>query len=313
MRLLSLVVIALMGLTMSGCDRSGAPTSSVQIEEVVRTTSAPVDALTRQVVGDAVRVELMCPPDADPSAWRPDPETVALFQRARLIVSNGAGYEAWVETAPLPRSRLVEAADGLSETLITVQGETHSHGPEGHHTHEVTLGQVWLDPVHAIEQAETIAKGLNQAFPEHADTFNVNLEELRTELIGLHERVQQLDTNGVEVMVPSTPYAYLAQRYGWRRIELAEDPERWSMDLYALAMSGSDHGSGTRVLVCESVPDQAIVDELLGSHRVYLLPWPIGFGSDEGTFTGMLRGQVEQLEALLGSIDQARSSDASPP
>ncbi|MFG0315081.1 MAG: metal ABC transporter substrate-binding protein, partial [Phycisphaerales bacterium] len=196
MRLLSLLIMAFFGLALGGCDRTDASPNQARIDNVVRTTSAPVDALTRRIAGDAVPIELLCPPSEDPAAWRPAPETIASFQRARLIVANGAGYEAWVQTAPLPRSRLIEAADGLSEPLIRVRGETHSHGPEGHHTHEVTLGQVWLDPLHAIAQSRAIAAGLTDAFPEHQDTFIANLDVLSTELLELHRRLERLEPEG---------------------------------------------------------------------------------------------------------------------
>ena len=179
MRRVSWLLIALLGVAMAACDRPADTPNRVTLDEVVRTTSAPVDALTRQLVGDAVPVELLCPESEDPATWRPDPETVALFQRARLIVANGAGYEKWVAPAPLPRSRLVEAADALSRSFIMVEGEAHSHGPEGYHTHEVVLGHVWLDPLHAIAQAEEITEALVGAFPEHEGVFEFGLSVLR--------------------------------------------------------------------------------------------------------------------------------------
>jgi zinc transport system substrate-binding protein len=299
MRLLSLLVMALLGLALSGCDRTDASPDQVHIEDVVRTTSAPVDALTRRIAGDAVQVELLCPQSEDPAAWRPDPETVASYQRAKLIVANGAGYEAWVQTAPLPRSRLIEAADGLSEPLIRVRGETHSHGPEGHHTHEVTLGQIWLDPLHAAAQARAIAAGLADAFPEHQDTFVANLDALSTEQMDLHQRLERLEQEGAAIVAPSTPFGYLARRYGWQTLDLTPAPEDWLRDLYAHGMESGDFGSGPRVLLCAQLPDPAVANSLLESHNVHLVLWRTGSRDPGMSFTDVLSGNIDRLEASI--------------
>lgn len=299
MRLLSLLVMALLGLALGGCDRTDASPNQARIDNVVRTTSAPVDALTRRIAGDAVPVELLCPPSEDPAAWRPAPETISSFQRARLIVANGAAYEAWVQTAPLPRSRLIEAADKLTEPLITVRGETHSHGPEGHHTHEVTLGQVWLDPLHAIAQSRTIAAGLTHAFPEHQDTFSANLDVLSTELLELHRRLERLEPEGAAIVAPSTPFGYLARRYGWQTLDLSPAPEDWPMDLYSHGMASGDFGSGPRVLLCEQLPDPAVATTLLESHDVHLVLWRTGSRDRGKSFTEMLSGNIDRVEASI--------------
>lgn len=299
MRLLSLLVMALLGLALSGCDRTDASPNQARIDNVVRTTSAPIDALTRRIAGTAVPVELLCPPSEDPAAWRPGPERVALYQRATLIVTNGAGYEAWVQTAPLPRSRLIEAADGLTEPLITVRGETHSHGPEGHHTHEVTLGQTWLDPLNAIAQARTIAAGLTDAFPEHQGTLSANVDVLCTELIELHQRLERLEPEGIAIIAPNTPFGYLARRYGWQTLDLSPDPEHWSKDLYAHGMASGDFGSGPRVLLCDKLPVPAIAKTLRESHDVRLVDWQTGSRITETSFVNVLSGNIDRLEASI--------------
>lgn len=292
------------GCPIVGCDRADSTPVSAQFDDVVRTTSAPVDALARQIVGELVQVELLCPPTVDPAMWRPTPETVARYQRSRLIVSNGAGYEKWVQTAPLPRSRLIEAAGNLSSPLITVQGETHSHGPEGHHSHEVTLGQVWLDPLLAIEQAQAITAGLSDAFPEHADSFRENLDSLNEELIDLHSRLERIDTSGIEVLAPSTPYAYIARRYAWQAIELSPSPDEWTMDLYSLRVASGNAESRPQILLCTQIPDAAVVNNLLESHGVHLIQWPVYPKGSPSRFSNLFSESTKQLELLTHQLKQ---------
>jgi zinc transport system substrate-binding protein len=49
--------------------------------------------------------------------------------------------------------------------LIEVEGETHSHGPEGAHTHSSIASTTWLSPSIRRAQAEAIAGGLKPFFP----------------------------------------------------------------------------------------------------------------------------------------------------
>ncbi len=46
------------------------------------------------------------PEEVDPAYWKPEAEDVAAYQRADLILLNGASYAKWVDFVKLPRSRL---------------------------------------------------------------------------------------------------------------------------------------------------------------------------------------------------------------
>ncbi|MEM9374465.1 MAG: zinc ABC transporter substrate-binding protein, partial [Planctomycetota bacterium] len=120
------------GAPTTGCQRSTpAEPTPTEIEDVVRATSAPVGSFASHVAGGLVRVEMLCPDGQSPATWRPDAPVVARYQQARLIIINGADFEGWVQTAPLPRSRVIQSADAVNDEMIVVKGRTHSHGPGG--------------------------------------------------------------------------------------------------------------------------------------------------------------------------------------
>lgn len=292
-------ILALLVLTLFGCDRTDSAQNQRELEEVVRTTSAPIDALTRRIVGDAVPVELLCPASEDPSKWMPDAETVARYQRTKLIVSNGAGYENWVRTAPLPRTRVIEAADAIADSFIAVKGETHSHGPDGSHSHEVTLSHVWLDPLHAISQARAINAGLIEAFPEHEAAFNDRLSSLSVELNELHRRLEKIDHPTIEIIAPSIPFGYLTQRYAWQTPDLSSDPRNWSTDLYKLRLESGDLESSPTIILCDALPDPRIADALIESHRAHVILWKTGAQDAGASFTDLLSDNIERLETLV--------------
>jgi zinc transport system substrate-binding protein len=303
MRCVILVFMMLLGSGLQGCAREESNASTMAIDDVVRTTSAPVHALATQISSGLVPVELLCPTSQDPAAWRPSAETVAQYQRARLVVTSGAGYEGWVQTAPLPRSRVIEAASGLSEPLLIVRGETHSHGPAGDHTHEVTLGHVWIDPLHAIEQARAVSAGMITAFPEHEQAFNENLGLLIAELQTLHQRLVSVDVSSIDIIAPQRPYGYLARRYGWISAEIGTDPSSWSMDLYAMQLSRQGRSQEAAILLCEQMPADSIAEQLLQEHGVRLVRWETCTLGCDGSLAGELGGNITRLaEAIADSL-----------
>lgn len=302
MRRVYLMLMMLLTLGCAGCNRDDERATPLPLEDVVRTASAPVHELTIRIVGGRIPVELLCPPGQDPSSWKPTAGVVAQYQSARLIVTNGAGFEDWVMTAPLPRSRVVSAASGIDEPLLVVKGETHSHGPQGNHTHEVTLGQIWLDPLHAIAQAQAIGGALSSAFPKHEPVFRENLGQLVRELQALHERLDAIDASGIDIMLPQRPFGYLARRYGWSGVEIASDPAAWSMDLYAMRFASGDQSANPAILLAEQLPDPVLAETLLESHDVRVVRWDTCAIGSDGSFTEILDDNITRLESVISDL-----------
>lgn len=279
-----------------GCNSSDTDIDSNPIEDVIRTTSAPVDALTREIVQDLVPIELLCPESEDPSSWRPAPETISQYQRARLIITNGAGYESWVQTAPLPRSRVVDASSAIKDPLIIIQGESHSHGPEGSHSHDTTLGTVWLDPLNAISQAEVITAALAAAYPEYSSELSTNLSILKDELTDLHLRIKNLETSGLNIIAPLNPYGYLAKRYGWNDSAFGSSHESWPMEVHA--------GSITKptLILCEHLPAPEEADALYQAYQIRGVHWKTFSPAHDASFIETLTENIDELELSLESF-----------
>ena len=68
--------------------------------------------------------------------WAPTGSDVAAYQRADLILLNGAGYAGWTELVSLPEQKTVNTSAGFSERFIVKAEEAHSHGSDDEHTHE---------------------------------------------------------------------------------------------------------------------------------------------------------------------------------
>ena len=57
------------------------------------------------------------------------------LQKSDLIVSNGAQFEPWLQKISIEEQKIVDSSKGIQ--LIEMEGETHSHGKEGSHSHVV--------------------------------------------------------------------------------------------------------------------------------------------------------------------------------
>jgi hypothetical protein len=115
----------------------------------------------------------------------------------------------------------------------------------------------------------------------------------------LHQRLERLEQEGAAIVAPSTPFGYLARRYGWQTLDLTPAPEDWLRDLYAHGMESGDFGSGPRVLLCAQLPDPAVANSLLESHNVHLVLWRTGSRDPGMSFTDVLSGNIDRLEASI--------------
>ena len=95
-----LIIVALVA---SGCGDDDGKGRAPRARPLIATTFLPMTFITQELVGDAADVVCPVPPDADPSHWTPTREGMARFQDADLVIYNGVRFEAWMQSASLPR------------------------------------------------------------------------------------------------------------------------------------------------------------------------------------------------------------------
>ncbi len=167
--------------------------------------------------------------DEDPAYWSPAPEVIAAYQGADLILLNGAGYAAWVQRASLPRARLVDTSGSFRDQLIPLEESvTHSHGPQGAHTHTGKAFTTWLDPSLAILQAQAVRDAFAKARPDREATFQQGFEALEADLRDLDQRLTTAAAAiGDTPLLFSHPvYQYLIRRYGLNARSVHWEPDQ---------------------------------------------------------------------------------------
>ena len=258
----------------------------------------PLKYFAERIGDDHVQVEFPVPGDVDPAYWNPGIADIAAFQKADLILLNGAGYAKWVRKVSLPRSKIVDTSKKFKQQYIyTKDIVTHSHGGEDKHAHEALAFTTWLNFELAAGQAEVIAAALGRRRPELKDKFQNNLGSLVGELGALDQRIQKISSqNKSTPLIASHPvYDYLTQRYGLNIVSVHWEPDEipTKQQLVELQKILNDHPA--RWMIWEGEPDPKSVDELKTIGVDSLVFDPCGNIPDQGDFMTVMRRNIDNL------------------
>ena len=236
---------------------------------VVYTVNYPLQYFAQRIAGDHAEVVFPAPPAVDPAFWQPDAAAIASFQRADVILLNGAGYAKWIDRVSLPRRKLVDTSAGFRDRYIETEGGlTHSHGREGAHSHAGTAFTTWLDFTQAVQQARAVHTALSRLMPEQANTFAANLSELERDLLDLDARLEALVARDpAQPLLASHPvYQYLARRYSLNLKSLMWEPDAMppESEWQGLAELREAHPAGWMLWEAEPAADNRERLEQLG-------------------------------------------------
>ena len=161
------------------------------------------------------------------------------LRQARVLVKNGLEMENFLDkliaSAGNPQLQVIDSSRGVA-TLDTedhgdVHGKEHGHhddlGSAHGHDHGAVNPHIWLDPLRAVQQVETIRDGLIQADPSCADGYRRNAAAYTAELKQLNSEIAgQLQPYRGKTFVAFHDFApYFAQRYGLKADYLVDVPE----------------------------------------------------------------------------------------
>ncbi|MHC4163449.1 MAG: metal ABC transporter substrate-binding protein [Planctomycetota bacterium] len=213
----------LLMLMLAACGDPGAAKEAGPVgPPTVYVVNYPLKYFAERIGGADVRVVFPVM-QGDPASWKPDGDVIAAFQKADLILLNGAGYAGWVRLASLPESKCVDTSEAFAKDYIRIEGaRTHAHGPTGEHAHGGIASTTWLDPAQAVAQAHAIQVALLRRWPEGG--FEKRFAALRDDLLEVARRLEAVAPRGPGVA--SHPvYQYLARRYGMNLKSVHWEPD----------------------------------------------------------------------------------------
>jgi zinc/manganese transport system substrate-binding protein len=205
------------------------PTEKTTGIEVV-TTFLPITLFTRSVAGDCATVTALVPPTTGPHDFQAKPGDLAALRQARVLVKNGLEMEAFLDklVASAGNSKLavIDSSRGIA-TIGSPEEHDHGHGHGQGHSHGEVNPHIWLDPLRAVQQVETIRDGLVKADPSCAEGYKRNAAAYTAELRALNDELAtQLKPYRGKTFIAFHDFApYFAQRYNLKADFLVDVPE----------------------------------------------------------------------------------------
>lgn len=205
-------------LILGACGVSGDKNQANSDKIKVVATFYPMYEFTKAVVGEAGEVELLIPAGTEAHDYEPSAKAVAKMSDADAIVYNSHEFETWMEnvisdfdqnkTQVIEASRAIELMPlGETATNHTAESNSHVHNADPH---------VWLDPVLAKTQVETIRDALSEQFPEKKALFTQQAQSYLTKLDQLDHDIQAAFANAQNrtFVTQHAAFSYFAKRYG---------------------------------------------------------------------------------------------------
>ena len=284
-------------------DDHAQPTSeSTDPPLVVFTVNYPLAYFAKRIAGDRARIEFPAPADVDPAFWSPDASLVTDYQRADLILRNGAGYAGWIDRVTMPASKLVDTSASFRDDLIEVSDSVvHTHGPEGDHSHGQAAFTTWLDPTLAVEHARAIRDAMVKLRPEQEPEFEEGFEGLRRDLEQLDISLRRILPAGAgpPVLASHPVYQYLERRYGLDLESVHFEPDEYPDEQAWKDLEGilADHPAP--LMLWEGQPTAETEQALLQLGVESVVFDPCGNAPGQGDFLTVMLGNSTELERAL--------------
>jgi len=259
----------------------------------------PLQYFAERIGREYAQVVFPAPSGEDPAYWTPDAKSIAAYQRADLILLNGANYAKWIQKVSLPQSKLVNTSSGFKDNYIyTKEAVTHTHGPGGSHAHESAAFTVWLDFSLAVEQAGAITKALSRKKQDGKETFQNNFTALEQDLLSLDQKINEIvaQKRSIPLIASHPVYAYFTRRYGLNIRSVHWEPDEMPTDTQWSELQGILEDHPARWMIWESEPLMVSVEKLKSMGIGSIVFNPCGNASEQGDFFTVMEENVRNLK-----------------
>jgi zinc/manganese transport system substrate-binding protein len=266
----------------------------------------------------------LIPASTGPHDFQAKPGDLTALRQARVLVKNGLEMESFLDklvaSAGNPQLKVIdtsrgvstlaadhhEAAQGAVKGANQSQGQVHGHGHG--HDHGAVNPHIWLDPLRAVQQVETIRDGLVKADPSCAEGYRRNAAAYIAELKKLNSEIAaQLQPYRGKTFVAFHDFApYFAQRYGLKAEYMLDVPELNPSPLDLQRVAAAVKGSQLKALVSEPQEGNRSFNALARDLGVKIVAFdPLETASeqasrDPATYLALMRRNATDLRQAFG-------------
>jgi zinc transport system substrate-binding protein len=303
-KVITIFLLLLIAFSLISCsDKTETESSSSESgKPVILVVNYPLQYFAKQIGGDIIDVKFPAPANEDPAYWQPNSEIIQEYQKANLILLNGAGYAKWTRYVSLPPSKIIDTSAGFKDSYIKIpDAVTHTHGPASKHAHGNIAFTTWLDFAQAAQQAKAIKTALIKLKPENKNEFEDNFKLLERDLLDLDQQMQNIASKiKTKPLIASHPvYQYLARRYKLNMKSLHFEPDEYPPEENWKELEKLQQDFSAATIIWENKPLPKISDRLkkMGIDSVTFNP--CSNRSDEGDFMYTMKKNIKNLQLIF--------------
>ena len=232
----TVIVIASVALLLSACGSSSSGKLDVVAAENV------YGNIAQQIGGPHVSVtSILTNPNADPHLFEPATSTGLAVAKAKVVLQNGLGYDAFM-------TRFENATSSNSRKVVTMADVLGVHGNDAN-------PHLWYDVPRLDGIAGAIANALEKADRRHALAYGMSLARFERSLAPLRQEVATIKSrfHGAPVAYTEPVPGYLVAAAGLRNL---------APDSFTRSIEEGTEPSPSAV---------AAMDELVARHRIRVL------------------------------------------
>jgi ABC-type Zn uptake system ZnuABC Zn-binding protein ZnuA len=273
------------------------------------TSFTPLTAHAKALVGDRAMVEQLVDRETGPHDYELKPSDVKKIAEADLLIVNGLGLEGWlaelVKKTAKTKVKVIDTSSGIptvaAPAAIEVLPHDHSaHGHHHHHDHGDRNPHIWLDPLLAKKQAETILAALLQADPDGKPVYEKNARAYFAELDKLHAEFTRVlgSVKERDLVTFHDAFPYLAKRYNLNYVGFIEEyPEKDPTPKQLALLVDAIRSRKIKVLFAETGYSPKLMETIArqtGARTALLDTLEVGVG-DAGSYLERMRKNLDAL------------------
>jgi len=285
------------------------PASAQAPIKAVATFSILGDLLA-EVAGDKVELSVVVGPDIDAHAYQPRPTDARALADAKVLVSNGLGFEGWIDrlakAAPF-KGKAIVATTGVA-TLKAGADPGHSHGHAQGHSHgQGPDPHCWQDVQRVRTYVANIAKGLAEADPANAASYRDRAQAYDRRLAELDAWVKaeiaRVPADKRQAITGHDSFRYFSSAYGVkfqspRGYNTSSEPS--ARDVAALIRAAREQR--IKALFVENMTNPGLIDQIARESGAVVGPrlYTDALSGPDGpapTYEKMMRHNVSALVA----------------
>lgn len=264
------------------------PVSAQPRLKVVSTFSI-LDDFVGEIGGDRVDRSVIVGPDTDMHTYQPKPTDARVLAAAQVLVSNGLGFEGWID-------RLAQAASFKGQRIVASTGIVPEPDPH-----------CWQDVACARRYVANIADGLAAADPanatfyrDHAARYDQRLADLDA---WIRREIAKVPPDRRRAITGHNSFQYFARAYGVQFAAprgYSTDSEPTARDVARLIRQVREEK--TKALFVENMTNPNMVQEIARDSDATVGPrlYTDALSKPEGpaaTYIAMMRHNVKALVA----------------